>query len=352
MAPRAVVDLIVFFCWPTAEMLARTFVVCLTSRHPPTRRCAPMVTDDVSTASSTGARVGGGAASNALAVAGRGGNPLRNSEIVTNLASFFDDSVYLFMGGVSRCWNDAWRRQRLPQETSGISSTTTPGQLRHSFACGLERKSSVCVAAARLKKLDLLQVARDAGCPWHADVAIELVRGGFTGALKEACSGEDACPLTEGLIDTAAECSRWGDMRWLFDQGCPCSPRTMAAIAANAGRKGNVGPDALLQLARSRGAPLGVATSVNLARRGLEETLTWVVEEGCPIKEETSAAAAQGGHMDVLVWLRSQNCPWDVETCKQVRAHPSPSTCAAAGQAVAPKRLRFSRACTFTDTRF
>eukprot|EP00903_Cladosiphon_okamuranus_P016415 g15136.t1 len=224
--------------------------------------------------------------------AGRGENPVDKSEIMANLASFFDDNVYLFIGGISRCWNKAWRWQRFPTETCGISVTTTPGQLLHSFACGLARSSSVCVAAAMLKKVDVVQVARDAGFHWHVDVAVWLVRGNLTNELKKACTGEDACPM---------------------------------------GDKGNVGPDALLQLARGAGAPWDVTTSNRCfwkpttchqaAKAGQLRALKWAREKGCPWGPSTFYEAAKAGHWPILEYLASaeakeDRCPWNERLCQ------------------------------------
>lgn len=240
---------------------------------------------------------------------------------MANMASFFDDSVYLFTGGVSHCWNDAWRQQRFPLETSGVSATTTPGQLLDSFAYGLERNSSVGVAAARFRRLDLLQIARDAGCPWHIDVAIELVRGGFIDEVKQACSGEDACPIDDKVMTAAVQGRHWRLMGWLCERGCTFSSEAMAAIAAHADPDGNYGICSLLQFARTRGGTWDADTSVNLASRGLMGALAWAVKEGCPMSTATANVAAGRGYAGIVKWLLKQGCPMDKwNVVKTVRA--------------------------------
>lgn len=197
-----------------------------------------------------------------------------------HLSYFVADNDHLSVASVSRLWSNLLRR---------LSATTTPDQLRHSFACGLVRHASVCVAAARLNRLDLLQVAVDAGCPWD----------------KEVC-------------DLAAEGGNRGLMRWARTNGCPCSPRTMAAIAALTGLTRNLSPVALLEWGLGTGAPMDERTANNLACRGDLDAVMWAVEEGCPVNEETTAAAAGAGHLHVLEWLHSSGCPWGPTTCSQV----------------------------------
>lgn len=260
----------------------------------------------------------GGAGAGAASSAPRAEHPLSNANIMKHLTPFVNASDYLFVAGVSRCWSNAWRRLQRPKETSGISATTTPSQLRHSFSCGLERNSSVCLAAARLRRSDLLKVARAAGCPWDVTVAIELARSGCAEMLKWARSSEDPCPWSEEVCDLAAEGGNMSLVRWLRMKGCPCSPRTMAGIAATGGLKRNLGPEALVQWAWSTGVPWDGSTSNNLARRGELDTLKWAVGEGCLTSAETTAAAAGCGRLDVLMWLRSQDCDWGPDTCWEV----------------------------------
>ena len=236
---------------------------------------------------------------------------------------FVDDSSYLYLAVVCRCWNDAYRRQLLPMETAWVSATTTRRQLQESFQSGLERTPMVCIAAARHPNPELLAVALEADCPLREGVAIELARRGRTGELKAIRSRPIPCPLSAEACDVAAEGKFWGLMRWLLSTGCTCTSRTMAAIAANAGLKGNVGPGALLQLAMNRGAPLDATVATNLARRGDMENLTWVVEElGCPTGAETMVAAAGAGDLEMVEWLHARSCPLSVKASQAVRAHP------------------------------
>ncbi|CAN0352979.1 unnamed protein product, partial [Ectocarpus sp. 13 AM-2016] len=109
---------------------------------------------------------------------------------------------------------------------------TTASQLAHSFRCGLDRRLSVCLAAARLGRLDLLNCARAHGCPWDVVVADEIALRGFAEMLRWARSVEvDPCPWNAGTCDLAAEGGHMPLVRWMRSKDCPCSPRTSAGIA-------------------------------------------------------------------------------------------------------------------------
>lgn len=300
------------------------------ARPPVPPRVLPNETENASPASSASA-AGAGAAAGAADDALYARLALTNQDVMTHLVPFIDHDDHLFVAGVSRSWSSAWKR---PRKTRGMSATTTASQLQASFDCGLRRNMPMCLLAARLKKLDLLQVAMAAGCPWDVAVAIELARGGYFEILKWARAVVNPIPWNHEVCDFAAEFGHMELVMWLRENKCPCTPRTMAGIAANAGLAGTV-----LRRVRKTGATWDVATANNLARRGFLGTLMWAVQEGCPVDKATIAAAARGGHLDVLVWLRRNGCYWDPDHMLAGTCVPRLSRCAADAYQQLGKRL-------------
>ena len=293
---------------------------------------------DTGTGADVGTAAGVGGASNVLP-SGQEVSPVASPDIIGHLVPFIDRD-YLFVAGVSRVWNNAWNQHQRPKETLWMTTTTTPSQLRRSFACGLEPSLLVCLEAARLKQLPLLKVAREEGCDWNVVVTCELAGSGFSEGLKWACSVDNPIPWNSEVCDLAAQSGDMELVAWLLRKGCPCSALTMAAIAASDGLNEDVDTGGLLQWARSVGVPWDVSTTANLAFLGRREILEWTTGEGCEIGMETTAAAARGGQLEVLKWLRSRGCFWDTTTCEGVS---SCSCCQVAQPMRSRKKSRPSR---------
>ncbi|CAM9392547.1 unnamed protein product, partial [Hapterophycus canaliculatus] len=64
---------------------------------------------------------------------------------------------------------------------------TSVSQLQYSFQCGLPRDcSTTCAVLARLGKLELLQCARENGCPWNWRTCHEAAGAGHLAVLQWA----------------------------------------------------------------------------------------------------------------------------------------------------------------------
>ncbi|KAL6076337.1 Ankyrin repeat domain-containing protein [Balamuthia mandrillaris] len=99
-------------------------------------------------------------------------------------------------------------------------------------------------------------------------------------------------------------------VQWAREQGCPWD-ETTCRLAARGGHL------AVLEWARDRGCPWDEFTCKEAAGRGHLEVLKWARAKGCPWDEDTCTNAARGGHWEVLKWARENGCPWDPYVCAQ-----------------------------------
>eukprot|EP00903_Cladosiphon_okamuranus_P021167 g19443.t1 len=201
---------------------------------------------------------------------------MTNSDILRLLAEYIPDNQFLFFAPVSRPFREAWASR--PTTTSWITADSSASQLRWSFECGLPRDTDhLCSAIARLGgSVDLLEFAREAGCPWVP---------------------EDVCSL-------AAKGGHLELLSWLHQNSCPWDEFTCSSASAG-------GHLEVLMWARERGCPWDTQTCSAAAGQGELDILRWARQTGCPWDEATPTSAAWGGHVHVLQYARENDCPFD-----------------------------------------
>mmetsp|Transcript_2875 Transcript_2875/g.9755 ORF Transcript_2875/g.9755 Transcript_2875/m.9755 type:complete len:296 (-) Transcript_2875:235-1122(-) len=154
-----------------------------------------------------------------------------------------------------------------------------PGRGQRGFSWSTARtggrvsERDMCRLAARSGKLEVLQWARENGCPWDADTCAEAALGGHLELLKWA--RKNGCSWSESTCALAAFGGHLALLKWARDHMCPWSKETCSLAA------------------------IGGHLSV----------LQWAREKGCPWDAKTCSNAAWGGHLEVLKWARLKGCP-------------------------------------------
>ena len=221
-------------------------------------------------------------------------------------------------------------------------------------------KTQVCQWAAWGGHLQVLQWARENGCPWDKRRArtrrgaatsrccsgrertaargtsgrartrrIRPPRGAAVGARERLPVGQEDVrgrggvrPLRDVEVGARERLPVGrGDVRergvWRSPRGAEVGARERLPVGrADVRGRGAQGHLEVLQWARENGCPWDKRTCTNAAWRGNLEVLQWARENGCPWDERTCANAAWRGHLEVLQWLRENDCPWDEDTCR------------------------------------
>ncbi|KAL6059439.1 Ankyrin repeat domain containing protein [Balamuthia mandrillaris] len=162
----------------------------------------------------------------------------------------------------------------------------------------------VCALAARRGSLEMVQWAKENGCPWDATFMAEATKTDHLEIVKWA--RENGCPWDSRAMMNAAV---WGDLKrcqWLKQHGCPWNAETTKTAAS----KGDL---RLLQWAQEHGCPWDIKTSIAAAESGNLGVLQWALKNGCPWNaQEICDAAAGSGKVEVLHWaLEELGCEWE-----------------------------------------
>ena len=248
--------------------------------------------------------------------------------------------------------------------------------LQFAFEHGCEWDKGTCYAAAQSGSLECLRFAHENRCEWdntHKICVLASSKGHFRCleyAHKHGCSLDST-----DICSNAAHWTSIEMMRYAFERGAPLSTEALLVAAsrsnASAGedvavlrfccengpefiskggsdllkcavKAGNLpifeylvtlqlfentwkdticdsaaveGQLAILQFARTHGAPWGVKTIAVAARKGHLECLQYLQENGCPHDETVCSEAATMGQLDCLEYAHEQGFPWDEGTC-------------------------------------
>jgi len=98
-------------------------------------------------------------------------------------------------------------------------------------------------------------------------------------------------------------------LQWARESGCPMWGEKLCEEAALAGRW------EFLKWAKTNGCKWDERTCANAACGGHLEMLKWLRASECPWDEKTCSFAASRGHLTLLKWARANGCPWDGMTC-------------------------------------
>lgn len=192
-----------------------------------------------------------------------------NPDILGLIVQFVYEKQFLFFAPVSTAWRAAWAPRA--SVTSWVSPDSSVSQLQHSFEWDLPRDAvSLCTAIVGLGKLELLQCARAAGCPWN----------------KATC------------INVAAQTGNFAVVKWVWQNGCPWHV-DVCSLAAKGGHLG------VLQFVRRNGCPWNQFTCSSAASGNYVDVLKWARLNGCRWDETTIACAAGRGNLEVIQWARA-----------------------------------------------
>ena len=123
-------------------------------------------------------------------------------------------------------------------------------------------------------------------------------------------------PIWTGMNNPCALAAAGGHLevlQWARQHGCPWGRSTCLAAA----RGGHL---EVLQWARQHDCPWDSATCEHAAFAGRLEMLQWARQHDCPWDSWTCACAAASGHLETLQWARQHDCPWDKADCEFTRS--------------------------------
>ena len=152
---------------------------------------------------------------------------------------------------------------------------------------------SVWVVTHRLGEfctsVERLAWAKASGCPWVE----RICRSGRTPAGAEVGEGE-RLPVGSDDMLGAARRGHLEVLQWAREQGCPWDSWNTCSTAAQGGHL------YVLQYARAHGCPWDSRTCAHAARHGNLQVLKWAREHGCPWTTVARDAAATMGYFDNL----------------------------------------------------
>lgn len=134
-------------------------------------------------------------------------NPLVDDEdVLLHLMPFAEAEGYQFVGGVSKCWRDAWDGggDGRPHETKLNSAVESASRLAWARSGGCRLDATTCERAAAGGHLDALRYARGQRCPWDAGTCTQAAASGKLSILRWAHA--NGCPWDVQTCATAA----WG----------------------------------------------------------------------------------------------------------------------------------------------
>lgn len=154
-------------------------------------------------------------------------NPLVNDEdVLLHLMPFAEAEGYQFVGGVSKCWRDAWDgghggNSGLKRESTLASAVESASRLAWAKAGGCRWDATICQRAAAGGHLDTLRFARSRGCLWDERTCTQAAASGQLSILRWAHA--NGCPWDAQTCATAA----WGGdldmLRYVF----PCDQKPL-----------------------------------------------------------------------------------------------------------------------------
>jgi hypothetical protein len=190
---------------------------------------------------------------------------------------------------------------------------------RSTFGCIWEtviapdtKSYAACEVAAARGQLDALKRARKNRCPWGEVTCQLAAKNGHFEVLKWAHT--NGCPWDEGTCKAAAAGGHLDVLKWARKMNCPWDETTCAAAAA--GGHLNV----LMWLRTHKKLWNGKTYQGHNEDRYRSTRACMMVDDKCPWNLKTCEVAASGGHLDVLKWARIHGCDWSESTCEAAAA--------------------------------
>lgn len=236
--------------------------------------------------------------------------PMGNLDIICTFLQFVGEGQFVFCAPVSTNWKKGWGNH--PTVTRWITADSSMSQLLYGFKCGLPRDlPELCRALASCCKVELLECAREHGCPWDERPCRFAAAGENLTTLQWA--RENDSPWDAWTCQSAAvHGSSVGPGKWLSV--------TRAHVRSRRGRRA-LGCSAVGE---------GEQPSVefwDVFQRSCGHVLQWARKNGCRWNDATCSSAAGAGYLVVLQWARENGSPWDDMTlCCSSRRSPGRSS--------------------------
>ncbi|KAK3278740.1 hypothetical protein CYMTET_13335 [Cymbomonas tetramitiformis] len=186
-----------------------------------------------------------------------------------------------------------------------------------------------CAQAASGGHLQVLQWAREQGCPWNAQTCCDAARGGHLEVLQWARAWRN--PWNAKHVALRQSGGHLEVLRWAHENGCPWDAWTCSAAA----RKVDITVFGVERVNIKTPAErpdmfcCGEWWASGGAAVGAREWLPMGAREWLPMGRAWACSdAASGGHLEVLQWAREHGYPWDAWTCCNVARGGQPSAAA------------------------
>ena len=106
-------------------------------------------------------------------------HPLDKIDIANTVVSFISAKAFVFGGGISKTFHEAWDSRDVGTDTLICSPDTSPYQLLESLSSlNLPSDTRVCRAAARSGNIRCLVLSVGKGCVLDGSVGVAAARGG------------------------------------------------------------------------------------------------------------------------------------------------------------------------------
>ena len=172
----------------------------------------------------------------------------------------------------------------------------------------------LCQYAAEHGRLELLQRARAAGCPWESIVPLDA----WESQRSHGSPYKDNKERRLSTVEQAASHGHLEVLDWAIQNGAPLGDCPGLTVAG----KGQL--EALQRLVR-HGYSLDASLAEAAACHNQKDVLEWLAHRGVPLGQ-ACAAAAYGGHFELMKWARLHGGHLDEDVALQcfVEGTPAP----------------------------
>ena len=295
---------------------------------------------------------------------------MENTDILSHIYEFCDDTSFLHIGTVSNKWYCTWGEKS--RYTCAITPNTTISDLSSYFDQGLQKNYFIPEQIAYLGNVELLDYSFSMGCGISYLIATIAARFGHICILEWLINNN--FDTGDRVLDTAAIYGQMGVIEWaisikmkpsvstcseacryghldmlklLVENGfvvdgifrspcglavqgnhmnillylisighCKFEPLSLSYASFN-------GSLEMIKILRSNGYSWEIPHTYfghnvyvisEAARSGNFEIMKWMVDNGCPFGSRVFDEAAGFGDVNILKWLHSNGCPWGNST--------------------------------------
>jgi hypothetical protein len=202
------------------------------------------------------------------------------------------------------------KNEQLQVIAGAYADTLTLAALRE---LGMPLSERVVNAAAQSGRLGILQhLLLDRRCPVPSELSYYAARSGSVNMLRWL-RARTMCELDYSTCQGAASAGHLAALKYLRRKRCEWDNDNVACVAA---RGGSI--EVIEWLRHCRGIEIGYFELQEAAFAGQFAMCKHLRSTGCEWDAETCARAVAGGHADILRWLRENGCPWNVnEVCME-----------------------------------